>query len=237
MLEEEARNQLLQDEVIPAIPDKAAALARDVDEILSVFAAPPRGGPAAKARRAFRVATDSVNPRKKVKFDESPWVKDWRQELKCIFEKALRLRVDLEKKCGQYRFSFPTPGADWEAEDKRSYILMGFFPALEGRFQTVRGGEWGEWEDFADAQVDAVNMDGRSRSEYPTTLSNHHPLTDKAPNDDRKLHGEGATRVSQAEEVDDSEHLSEIEASESPNGEDKNDATYTPKTKHPAKPR
>lgn len=159
VLEENVRRKLLRDVVLPQIPDKAGALARDVDELLSVFAAPPRGGAAVKARRAPASGADTDHPRKRAKLSEPLWANDWRQELKGIFEKALRLRVELDKRGGEYVFSFPVPGSGWVTDDEQSQVQIGLFPSVEGRFQTVRGGPWGEWEQLTDAEVASVTMD------------------------------------------------------------------------------
>lgn len=159
VFEENVRSKLLREQVLPRIPDKAGALAREVDEVLSVFAAPARGAHAVKVRRRSRPGTDVNHPPRRLNITEPYWVADWRQELKRIFEKALYLRVELDKKGGEYSFSFPVPGSGWDAADGESHVQIGLFPSVEGRFQTVRDGPFGRWEQLTDAQVLAIIID------------------------------------------------------------------------------
>lgn len=144
--------------MLPDLLRRATALAEEVDELLAVFAAPPSGGTSVKARPTSKAGTDPVRQQKKVKLSEPFWFKNWHKELKGIFEKALRLKVELDKKGGEYLFSFPESGLDWVTEDGGSHVQIGLFPSVEGRFQTVRGGAWSEWERFTDAEVSCVTM-------------------------------------------------------------------------------
>lgn len=156
----------MREEVLPNIPDKASGLVREVDEVLSVFAAPSRGGPAVKARRTSLPSTDFNHAPSRIRVNEPYWVTDWRQELKQIFEKALYLRVELDKKGGEYSFSFPVPGSGWTTADGKSHVQTGLLPSVEGRFQTIQGGSFGEWELLSEDQVLTVTIDEHAPSKY-----------------------------------------------------------------------
>ena len=167
LLADNTRIELLKQDVKPKIPEKAEALAQEVDKLLLAYIVPPRRNNAHGGRVVARRVSKSVRkpsgdlptPRKKLKFSKPEWLQEWHDELTKIFKMALTLRLSLDiKGSGRYRFEFPIPGESWISTSKGAkqidqVVFYGVFPRVEASFQDVRGGEWSKWEVLTDAVV------------------------------------------------------------------------------------
>lgn len=178
----QATQHYLEKEFKPNIPENSRMLADKLDLLLSIFLCPPASSP--------ELIEDAVEFQDPVSRSSSaevyslygedgeslpgstitvggmsipPWVTQWKQELRGIFEQALHLRVGMEIMGGRFEFFFPRPGSKYSttpstrrlvtSADPDKFVMLALLPRISGRFQSTPGGSFGNWQLITAAPV------------------------------------------------------------------------------------